>query len=112
MVTPPPPPPPLKRVNHHVCAFPPAGAVCTSAVFVRSLNPGASPGAGTTNGSAVPAVAAAPCGSKDHAQQRDHHDHDDHGPADAGAYVTLAVDFLHNVIDGIGCVCAGGFKRT
>ncbi|CAN0112425.1 unnamed protein product [Ectocarpus fasciculatus] len=32
-----------------------------------------------------------------------HHDHhDDHGPADAGAYVTLAVDFLHNLIDGIG----------
>lgn len=33
-----------------------------------------------------------------------HDDHRDHGPADAGAYVTLAVDFLHNVIDGIGCV--------
>lgn len=36
----------------------------------------------------------------------DHHDDHDHGPMDAGAYVTLAVDFLHNVIDGIGCVGA------
>ncbi|CAM9818788.1 unnamed protein product [Scytosiphon promiscuus] len=36
-----------------------------------------------------------------HHHHHDHHD-DHHGPADAGAYVTLAVDFLHNVIDGIG----------
>ncbi|CAM9804760.1 unnamed protein product [Ectocarpus sp. 4 AP-2014] len=39
----------------------------------------------------------AACSKGDH-----HHDHHDHGPADAGAYVTLAVDFLHNLIDGIG----------
>ncbi|CAM9291338.1 unnamed protein product [Ectocarpus sp. 6 AP-2014] len=37
------------------------------------------------------------CSKGDH-----HQDHHDHGPADAGAYVTLAVDFLHNLIDGIG----------
>lgn len=41
----------------------------------------------------------AACSKGDH-----HHDHHDHGPVDAGAYVTLAVDFLHNLIDGIGCV--------
>ncbi|CAN0185904.1 unnamed protein product [Ectocarpus sp. 8 AP-2014] len=39
----------------------------------------------------------AACSKGDH-----HQDHHDHGPADAGAYVTLAVDFLHNLIDGIG----------
>ncbi|CAM9165736.1 unnamed protein product [Ectocarpus sp. 12 AP-2014] len=39
----------------------------------------------------------AACSKGDH-----HHEHHDHGPADAGAYVTLAVDFLHNLIDGIG----------
>ncbi|CAM9376269.1 unnamed protein product [Ectocarpus sp. 13 AM-2016] len=39
----------------------------------------------------------AACSKGDH-----HHEHHDHGPVDAGAYVTLAVDFLHNLIDGIG----------
>eukprot|EP00903_Cladosiphon_okamuranus_P020521 g18838.t1 len=43
------------------------------------------------------AVADAKCNGGHH-----HDDHHDHGPADAGAYVTLAVDFLHNLIDGIG----------
>ena len=36
------------------------------------------------------------------AGHHDDHHGDDHGDAEAGAYVTLAVDFLHNVIDGIG----------
>lgn len=29
-------------------------------------------------------------------------DHDDHGKAEGGAYATLAVDVLHNIIDGVG----------
>lgn len=33
-----------------------------------------------------------------------HHDHDDHGDAEGGAYATLMVDTLHNIIDGLGCV--------
>ena len=47
------------------------------------------------------AVAGGTCNGGDH-HHHHHDDHHEHGPADAGAYVTLAVDFLHNLIDGIG----------
>ena len=47
----------------------------------------------------------AKAGDHDHPELHKHHDHHEHHEdAEAGAYVTLAVDFLHNVIDGIGCV--------
>ena len=42
--------------------------------------------------------------NKHHGDHHDDHHDDHHGDAEAGAYVTLAVDFLHNVIDGIGWV--------
>lgn len=56
-------------------------------------------GINTTSGHTASARAGGD-GHDHHGHHGDHH----HGDAEAGAYVTLAVDFLHNVIDGIGWV--------
>lgn len=93
---------PSEERKHHDCSLSPFASVWVRNADASAVSPANGSAHLVGGGGGGGDAAAALCCSKDHAHGHHHDQH--HGPADAGAYVTLAVDFLHNIIDGIGCV--------